>query len=146
MIGIIPYGGVSFATNEMLKKHWIKKYGKGPNTLEKLFIGGIAGLSGQAASHPLDVVRRRMQTPTELGIDAREYKSMRGTFSAIVKKEGYHKGLFKGFSINCIKTPIASGMAFLTYDICKEFSQKVLLESPPGNSTSSTQKRKSRWE
>ena len=33
-------------------------------TLEKLFIGGIAGLSGQAASHPLDVVRRRMQTPT----------------------------------------------------------------------------------
>ena len=64
MIGIIPYGGVSFATNEMLKKHWIKKYGKGPNTLEKLFIGGIAGLSGQAASHPLDVVRRRMQTPT----------------------------------------------------------------------------------
>ena len=64
MIGIIPYGGVSFATNEMLKKHWIKKYGKEPNTLEKLFIGGIAGLSGQAASHPLDVVRRRMQTPT----------------------------------------------------------------------------------
>ena len=87
-----------------------------------------------------------MLTPTELGIDTREYKSMCGTFSAIVKKEGYHKGLFKGFSINCIKIPILSGMAFLTYDICKEFLQKVLLESPPGNSTSSTQKRKSRWE
>ena len=71
---------------------------------------------------------------------------MCGTFSEIVKKEGYRKGLFKGFSMNLIKTPIASGMAFLTYDICKEFSQKILLESPTGNSTSSTQKRKRRWE
>ena len=85
--------------------------------MEKLLVGGIAGLLGQAASYPLDVVRRQMQTPTELGIDARKYKSMCGTFSAIVKKECYHKGLFKGNSINCIKTPIASGMAFLTYNV-----------------------------
>ena len=34
MIGIIPYGGVSFSINEMLKKYWVKKYQKQPNYVD----------------------------------------------------------------------------------------------------------------
>jgi len=42
---------------------WVDYTGKtDPNPLQKLCFGAAAGLFGQSASYPLDIVRRRMQT------------------------------------------------------------------------------------
>ena len=82
---------------------------------------------GQAASYPLDTVKRRMQTVTEFqGIHAKRYKGFTSTLIQIMKSEGLRKGLFKGFSINCIRTPIGSGLSFMTYDLVQDFWKKVL--------------------
>lgn len=102
MLGVIPYAGVSFCTFESLKlKHKGIHYhfllivkcdvhpvdfyprveitGKSaPNPLERLLFGALAGLFGQTASYPLDIVRRRMQTSGLNGCNY-PYDTIRGT-------------------------------------------------------------------
>lgn len=89
LIGIIPYAGTSFSTYEMLKRHWTEKAKEkgldGPTALQRLASGGVAGLLGQTASYPLDIVRRRMQTASQMGLDVNQYKTIRGTLSTILK-------------------------------------------------------------
>ena len=91
MVGIIPYAGTSFSTYEMLKRHWADKANEEgltptePKPLQRLLFGGVAGLLGQGASYPLDIVRRRMQTASQMGIDAKRYKSILGTLRTILK-------------------------------------------------------------
>jgi len=126
MIGIIPYAGTSFSTYEMLMKQWNAKETP-PTALQRLAMGGIAGLLGRGVSYPFDIVRRRMQTATQMGIDANRYKSIAGTLKTIARKEGFLKGLFKGYSMNIIKGPISVGICFMTYDYCKIFWRKILL-------------------
>ena len=77
MLGVIPYAGVSFCTYETLK-HWHKDHTQRsvPNPLERLLFGAVAGLLGQSASYPLDIVRRRMQTS---GLNGVQYNSIWAT-------------------------------------------------------------------
>ncbi|VDP84445.1 unnamed protein product [Echinostoma caproni] len=68
-LGSIPYAGTAFLTFETLKEYRLNKHahecGTRPEKLqpvENLVCGGFAGILGQTASYPLDIVRRRMQT------------------------------------------------------------------------------------
>ena len=91
MIGIIPYAGTSFSTYEMLKFHYVDKAQKSGaekveiTPVQRLFFGGTAGLMGQAVSYPLDIVRRRMQTARQMGIDESKYRTIIGTLKMILK-------------------------------------------------------------
>ncbi len=91
MIGIVPYAGTSFSTYEMLKRNWIERAkSEGyepsePSPMRRLLFGGIAGFLGQATSYPLDIVRRRMQTATQMGIDSKVYSSITGTLKTILR-------------------------------------------------------------
>ncbi|XP_071492935.1 mitochondrial coenzyme A transporter SLC25A42-like [Diadema antillarum] len=115
VLGVIPYGGISFFTYETLKK-WHKEYtNKGqPTPTERLAFGAIAGLLGQSASYPLDVIRRRMQTA---GITKYSYDSILNTGRNIVREGGVIGGLYKGLSMNWIKGPIAVGISFTVFDL-----------------------------
>ncbi|CAH8631271.1 unnamed protein product [Schistosoma margrebowiei] len=70
LLGIIPYAGTAFFTFETLKETCLDRNkdpitGKRPKKLypfENLCCGAVAGILGQTASYPLDIVRRRMQT------------------------------------------------------------------------------------
>eukprot|EP00096_Caligus_rogercresseyi_P012705 TRINITY_DN5414_c0_g1_i1.p1 TRINITY_DN5414_c0_g1~~TRINITY_DN5414_c0_g1_i1.p1 ORF type:complete len:326 (-),score=52.25 TRINITY_DN5414_c0_g1_i1:390-1367(-) len=124
ILGIIPYAGTSFFIFESFKKHFIaqnKANGlkQDISTSQKLLSGAIAGLLGQAASYPLDIVRRRMQTAKQMGIQSNKYTSISGTLYYVYKKEGIRQGWFKGVSMNFIKGPIATGISFTTYDTLK---------------------------
>ncbi|KAM7012853.1 mitochondrial coenzyme A transporter SLC25A42-like [Tautogolabrus adspersus] len=123
ILGVIPYAGITFFTYETLKKlHTEKTKRSHPYPYERLAFGACAGLIGQSASYPLDVVRRRMQTA---GVTGSSYVTVLGTMREIVTREGVVHGLYKGLSMNWVKGPIAVGISLTTFDITQSLLFKV---------------------
>ena len=98
IIGVVPYAGVSFLTYEKLKEMWLHKNGCtdeiDPKSAEmkstlspllRLLFGAIAGLLGQTSSYPLDIVRRRMQTARQMGVNGNRYSSIMGTLAYVYR-------------------------------------------------------------
>ncbi|NXW80589.1 S2542 protein, partial [Hirundo rustica] len=128
ILGVIPYAGLSFFTYETLKKVHAEHSGKAqPSPPERLLFGACAGLIGQSASYPLDVVRRRMQTAGVLG---HTYSSILRTMRDIAREEGLIRGLYKGLSMNWVKGPIAVGISFTTFDLTQILLRR--LQQGPG--------------
>lgn len=120
MLGSIPYSGSSFFTYETLKKiHAEMHQGRDPNPIERMSWGAMAGLVGQSASYPLDIVRRRMQTAGLTG-HATDYSTILGTVRSVLAEEGI-RGMYKGLSMNWVKGPLAVGISFSTFDTLKHW-------------------------
>ena len=93
ILGVIPYAGTSFFTYEQLKAFWIARAlqedpgldNPQPSAGQRLCSGALAGLLGQTASYPLDIVRRRMQTATQMGVNSNRYASIVGTLVYILR-------------------------------------------------------------
>ncbi|XP_077108731.1 mitochondrial coenzyme A transporter SLC25A42 [Ranitomeya variabilis] len=123
ILGVIPYAGISFFTYETLKKIHAEQSGRAqPYPFERLLFGACAGLLGQSASYPLDVVRRRMQTA---GVTGHTYGSILGTMQEVVAEEGLVRGLYKGLSMNWVKGPVAVGISFTTFDLTQILLKKL---------------------
>lgn len=132
--GVVPYAGTSFFTYETLKK-WHCEYTNGGEAshIQKLCFGAVAGLFGQSASYPLDIVRRRMQTAGVTGTD-QIYTSIWATLWYVGRTEGIRKGLYKGLSMNWIKGPIAVGVSFTVFEFIQRQLRKLEVfhvEKPP---------------
>jgi len=123
--GVIPYAGTSFYTYESLKK-WHREYTgeHDPSHMLKLCFGAVAGLLGQSASYPLDIVRRRMQTSGVKGMSD-IYTSITATLLYVYRTEGVTRGLYKGLSMNWIKGPVAVGVSFTVFEFVKLQLRKV---------------------
>ncbi|CDS37230.1 solute carrier family 25 2 [Echinococcus multilocularis] len=127
LLGILPYSGIAFYTFETLKEWRLKKRitsdGRSPRSLrplENLSCGAFAGVLGQTASYPLDIVRRRMQTAGVTGHP--EYtRSILGTMQIVYQQEGLFHGLYKGVTMNWIKGPIAAGISFTVFHQLQHF-------------------------
>lgn len=111
LIGIIPYAGFTFFTYETAKRLHQEYTGKDePHHLQRMAFGAFAGLIGQSASYPFDVVRRRMQTSaTKL--------EMCETASKIIRDPNPVRNLYKGLSLNWVKGPISVGISFTIFDL-----------------------------
>eukprot|EP01132_Coremiostelium_polycephalum_P005859 gene5859-7288_t len=121
LLGILPYGGISFSTFETLKKHAPQRFRNENGSLVDIYkfcIGGFSGGLAQTVSYPLDVIRRRMQTKgygdgrVEINLNHSTLRSM----YIIAKNEGF-LSLYKGLSINYIKVVPTSSIAFYTYEL-----------------------------
>ncbi|KAK3765277.1 hypothetical protein RRG08_062837 [Elysia crispata] len=124
MLGAVPYSGCSFFTYETLKKiHAEMHQGRDPNPLERMCCGAMAGMVGQSASYPLDIVRRRMQTAGLTG-HIKDYTSIMNTVRSVLKEEGL-RGMYKGLSMNWIKGPIAVGISFSSFDTLKHWLRRL---------------------
>lgn len=123
LLGAVPYAGLSFFTYETLKKLHAEHSGRTqPYSYERLAFGAFAGLIGQSASYPLDVVRRRMQTA---GVTGHTCGTILSTMKEIVAEEGFIRGLYKGLSMNWVKGPIAAGISFTTFDLTQILLRKL---------------------
>ncbi|XP_013386568.1 mitochondrial coenzyme A transporter SLC25A42 isoform X3 [Lingula anatina] len=124
-LGAVPYLGTSFFTYETCKK-LLYEYsgGKDPSAYQRLCFGALAGLCGQSASYPLDIVRRRMQTAGVTGKSS-EYTGIIRTMRKVVQAEGVIGGLYKGLSMNWIKGPIAVGISFTTFETVQKYLRSL---------------------
>lgn len=123
ILGVVPYAGLTFFVYETFKKlHAERTKRPQPYPYERLAFGACAGLVGQSASYPLDVVRRRMQTA---GVTGQSYGTVLGTMRAIAAQEGVVRGLYKGLSMNWVKGPIAVGVSFTTFDVAQNLMHKL---------------------
>lgn len=121
LLGVIPYAGTSFFTYETLKLLYYEKTGRRVKTIERMLFGACSGLIGQSASYPFDIVRRRMQTGSNLP----SYSGIFQIMSAVVREEGIIGGLYKGLSMNWIKGPIAVSISFTTFDTLLRFLRRL---------------------
>ncbi|CAG9462726.1 unnamed protein product [Pedinophyceae sp. YPF-701] len=134
LLGIIPYAGLKFLIYEGMKRHPPDAASSGaPQVWWALLSGAVAGLVGQTATYPLDVVRRRMQVQ---GTEAEEMQRFHGRMRAawvsaeepyrgvgdglrrIVQAHGWG-GLFSGMSINLVKVVPSTAVGFVMYDTLK---------------------------
>lgn len=119
LMGIVPYGGISFATFETMKTFYKRRddhdWDEDDMPLGyKLAAGAAAGFVAQTATYPLHVVRRRMQVHGA-GIYAGVFEGLRD----IHAKEGVVNGLFKGVGLTWLKGPIAAAIGFTANDVFK---------------------------
>ena len=122
LVGIIPYGALSFGTYETLKSIARKNYpdADGPNgqpLVLRLGLGGVAGLTAQTATYPLHVVRRRMQV--QAPNDPERYSGILQGLRRVYLEEGLVNGLFKGLSLTWLKGPFSVAIAFTLNDRLK---------------------------
>jgi len=147
VLGILPYAGVAFSINEQSKSKIRSIFEREPTTIEKMIIGGLAGLIAQTITYPLEVTRRRMQThglvseniakdilsttpsladplhPCPIKEESQivlTKPSMTQTVRLIYLEQGI-KGFFKGVTMNWVKGPIAFSISFTTYDAIKSW-------------------------
>lgn len=115
VIGIVPYAGATFFTYETAKRLHYERTGKAePHHLQRMAFGALAGLIGQSASYPLDVVRRRMQTSdVKMG--------MMETIKKILQDPYPYRSMYRGMSLNWVKGPISVGVSFTTFDLLTKF-------------------------
>lgn len=121
LTGAAPYTALKFATYEALKNLVSQHYGLEAGNLPAIFLpicGATAGALAQSFVYPFDVVRRRFQTS-----DHQVYK---GTFDAlrtIAREEGIQRGLFRGLSLNYLKTIPNVAIYMSLYDVLKRWMQ-----------------------
>ncbi|CAG9321798.1 SLC25A42_2 [Blepharisma stoltei] len=126
MLGIVVYSGTTFSLYFSSKEIIGHKGSK-----EHFLFGAVSGLLGQLSSYPFEVIRKRMQAHGFIE-KVSSFKSSSGDFALkgwmsygfmIVKTEGV-KGLFKGFTMNMVKSPIASGIVHTSNEALNLYANK----------------------
>ena len=133
--GMLPYAGVSFLTHDVATDI-LKLPSLAPYTVTNLFsstnsdrppvlrywaeltAGGLAGLVGQTAAYPLEVIRRRMQVGGVVGDGHR--LGMGETARKVWAERGW-RGFFIGLGIGYFKVVPMAAISFLTYERLKVF-------------------------
>lgn len=120
MLGVAPYAGIKFTAYEMGKSAAAQVLGTSEEALPaqvRVGCGAVAGLVAQTAVYPADVVRRRMQT--HIGRD-RPYASTTEALLRIAREEGVRRGLYRGLTLNYIKTLPNVAIYMSLYDYLKQ--------------------------
>lgn len=118
VMGAGCYCGIKFATFDMFKEWSEKRGGKKAAYWERAIYGGASGMFAQTIGYPIDILRRRLQIG---GAEARaKYPNIFSALVTLYKEEGLRNGLFRGLSLNYIKT-IPNAMVYLClFDLFKD--------------------------
>lgn len=123
MTGAMLYCGLKFASYDKSKalcKEYLVPDPDGPTSyLHRAVSGGLAGVISQTFVYPFDVLRRRLQTG---GAEAKaKYPgTIRGLWR-LYRDEGFFSGLYRGCSLNYMKTVPNTTVYLALFDILKDY-------------------------
>ncbi|XP_032680196.1 graves disease carrier protein-like [Odontomachus brunneus] len=131
VIAIIPYAGLSFYTYEKLKylcmkrasDYFCSKQDSGGlvlNVFAKLLCGGVAGAVAHTVSYPLDVTKRRMQLAMMHPTTYKYGSGMLSTIRMIYLEDGVVRGLYRGMTVNFLRSVPFVAVGFTSYEIMKQ--------------------------
>ncbi|KAG1655779.1 hypothetical protein FOA52_013080 [Chlamydomonas sp. UWO 241] len=141
LLGILPYAGIKFYVYTSLKLAYKAEYpgGAAPSAVDggapgagpggklpvpvMLLFGGVSGLIAQTATYPLDLIRRRQQVDSitrHHSTAPHKAPTSISVLSSIVREHGM-RGLFRGVSINYIKSVPSTAIGFTVYDQLKSY-------------------------
>lgn len=107
LIGIVLYKGVGFFLYENLyswnNTHWLQN----SHYANELISAPLGGGLGQLVSYPFDVLKRNMMV-------AQKRLSVLEAVNRVKEMNGGYLGLYKGFTINLVKIPLANVISFTT--------------------------------
>lgn len=118
LVGVAPYTGLKFLTYETGKQFFSTYLGVEERDLApsiRIVAGSVAGAIALTFVYPFDVIRRRMQTHR----GGKAYPSVRAAIMTIWREEGVRRGLYKGLSLNYIKTLPNVALYMSVYDFIK---------------------------
>ncbi|KAJ1799510.1 coenzyme A transporter [Coemansia sp. RSA 2399] len=132
LMGIVPYGGVSFLTHEYFTSLARTNYasiatsrtparGRRRKTRElkawaELTAGGLSGMFAQTASYPFELVRRRMQIAGAHD-PSKKAKAVK-VIQSVWSKSGL-RGFYVGLTIGYVKVVPMFAVSFYTYERLK---------------------------
>ncbi|KAG7383511.1 hypothetical protein PHYPSEUDO_003604 [Phytophthora pseudosyringae] len=134
LLGTLPYTGIGFSLNERFKiwalelqrrrlEQKCDTHAPEPslNPLTKFGCSYFAACIAQTSTYPMDTIRRRIQTDGYVsGTKVKmQYTGVIATARIIMAREGW-QGLFKGVSVNWMRSPVSTGISLTTYDILKD--------------------------
>ena len=115
LLGATPYASFKFGIYEASKTAMCAMKGVDEKDLPGQFrvvAGSVAGMCAMTICYPFDVVRRRMQTGAQ-------YSSAWSALKTIAKEEGVQRGLYRGLSMNYLKTVPNVAIYMSLYDFIK---------------------------
>ena len=115
--GYGPWNAINFASYNYYKKTF-KSYEAEYPSLFKLLCGGCAGMTAISVTYPTDLVRRRLQMQS-FSLEVPRYSGIMDCVRKIYKTEGIY-GLYRGLSINYVKTFPTLAIQFYALDTLKE--------------------------
>jgi len=118
LIGVAPYTGLKFATYEagkQLFKEYLNIDERELTGPMRIAAGSTAGLIALSFVYPFDVIRRRMQTHR----GGKAYPSVGAALKTIFREEGVRRGLYKGLTLNYLKTLPNVALYMSVYDFIK---------------------------
>merc|ERR1719401_1643604 len=110
--GAAIYCGLKFASYDACKgfcqAHLMPDPDGPPSVFCRAVSGGLAGIVAITFAYPFDVLRRRLQTG---GVEAkRRYPGTISGMRRLYSEEGFVRGLYRGCSLNYVKTILNSAV------------------------------------
>ena len=118
--GAAPYTGLKFGAYETFKislQGFLDVEEKDLPGWMRVGAGASAGLVALTIVYPFDVIRRRMQTHR----GGAKYASIVSAFSTIYKQEGLTSGLYRGLTLNYLRTLPNVAIYLSLYDFLKAY-------------------------
>eukprot|EP00033_Pygsuia_biforma_P001609 GCRY01001811.1.p1 GENE.GCRY01001811.1~~GCRY01001811.1.p1 ORF type:complete len:332 (+),score=65.31 GCRY01001811.1:303-1298(+) len=82
----------------------------------QLWVGGLSGALSKTVTHPIDVVRRRLQAQSHVyGMNRTQYRNALDCFRKIAKQEGL-SGLYAGLSPSLLRIVPFSATVFFAFE------------------------------